>query len=312
VAGKAGWVERYSRRILGESSARQAGGLPPFRPTRIQLLTADGSDERMAMRVLVAGAGGKMGREVVKALRQSADFELVGAVDPGWVGQDAGVLAGTGACGVIVGADLSVELQRTRPERVVDFTSPAVVMKNARTVLAAGIHLVIGTTGLTTAQLEELDQLARDREVGVIHAPNFALGAVLMMRFAREAARFFPGVELIEMHHDQKRDAPSGTALKTAEMVLETWQKNDVRAEFTEEIRLAGARGGDFHGIHIHSVRLPGLVAHQEVLFGDAGQTLSIRHDSFDRASFMPGVLLALRRVGAVRGLVYGLEHLLF
>jgi 4-hydroxy-tetrahydrodipicolinate reductase len=131
-----------------------------------------------------------------------------------------------------------------------------------------------------------------------------------MMRFAREAARFFPGVEIIELHHDQKRDAPSGTAIKTAEMVREVWERPASGVD--EEIKVAGARGGDISGIHVHSVRLPGLVAHQEVLFGGPGQILTIRHDSMHRECFMPGVLLALRKVGDVQGLVYGLEHLLF
>lgn len=251
-----------------------------------------------------------MGQEVVRAVHNATDMQLVAAVDPQFAGQDAGTVAGIGNCGVPIDTDLVHGLQRAKPDRVVDFTMPATVMPNARITLAAGVPLVIGTTGLSEQDLKELDTLAKEHGIGVVHAPNFALGAVLMMRFAREAARFFPSVEIVELHHDQKLDAPSGTALKTAEMIRETWQQLPKTHE--EEIKVPGARGGDFDGVHIHSVRLAGLVAHQEVLFGGPGQTLTIRHDSLHRESFMPGVLLALRKVGEVQGLVYGLEHLLF
>lgn len=266
----------------------------------------------MALRVLVSGAGGKMGREVSKAVHGAKDMELVGAVDPGYVGEDVGTLAGIDGIELSIASDLGQALAALRPEVVVDFTAPRAVMANARVVLGAGTSLVIGTTGLSSDDLLELDERARTRRLGVVHAPNFALGAVLMMRFAREAARFFPGVEIIELHHDQKKDAPSGTAIKTAEMIRETWQGVHNRSVGLSEEIVEGARGGDFHGVHIHSVRLPGLVAHQEVLFGGLGQTLSIRHDSMSRESFMPGVLVAIRRVGSIQGLVYGLEHLLF
>jgi 4-hydroxy-tetrahydrodipicolinate reductase len=264
----------------------------------------------MSIRVMVNGAGGRMGKQVVQAVCQAADMELVAAVDPACAKQDVGIIAGLGELGIIVDADLDQAIKRTQPERVVDFTMPSIVMANARCVLSAGAHMVIGTTGLLEQNLQELDALARKHNVGVVHAPNFALGAVLMMRFAREAARFFPGVEIIELHHDQKRDAPSGTAIKTAEMIREVWQKPEACVD--EELKLAGARGSDFDGVHIHSVRLPGLIAHQEVMFGGPGQTLTIRHDSLDRESFMPGVLLAIRKVADHQGLVYGLEHLLF
>ncbi|MGI6082011.1 MAG: 4-hydroxy-tetrahydrodipicolinate reductase [Limnochordia bacterium] len=266
----------------------------------------------MALRVLVSGAGGKMGREVVKAVHGAPDMELVGAVDPGYEGESVAALAGIEGISLSVHADLGQALATRRPDAVVDFTAPKAVMANARIVLGAGVDLVIGTTGLSSDDLLELDERARSRDLGVVHAPNFALGAVLMMRFAREAARFFQDVEIIELHHDQKKDAPSGTAIKTAEMICEAWQGERGRNAAVSEELVDGARGGDFQGIHIHSVRLPGLVAHQEVLFGGLGQTLSIRHDSMSRESFMPGVLLALSRVGNIRGLVYGLEHLLF
>jgi len=265
----------------------------------------------MTIRVLVSGAGGRMGREVVKAVHSADDMELVGAVDPFFAGQDAGELAGLGRLDIAVAGETESAIQASRPEVVIDFTWAEAVRNNARLVIKAGVHLVIGTTGLNAEFLEELDKLARSAGTGVIHAPNFSIGAVLMMRFAKEAARFYPGVEIIELHHDKKRDAPSGTAIKTAQMIMETWQRKEEK-EVQDEIKLDGARGGDLGGIHIHSVRLPGLVAHQEVLFGRAGELLKIRHDSLDRASFMPGVLLAARRVKEYKGLVYGLEHLLF
>ncbi len=264
----------------------------------------------MGLRVLVSGAGGRMGQHVVRAVAAADDLELVGAVDPAFAGRDAGELAGVAGLRLPVAGDLAKAAASIRPDVVVDFTHPQAVMENARTVVGAGLHMVIGTTGLSEQNLQELHKLALAREVGVMHAPNFAVGAVLMMRFAREAARFFPGVEIIELHHDQKKDAPSGTAVKTAEMIGETWRGNG--HDPTEEIKLAGARGGELGGVRVHSIRLPGLVAHQEVLFGGAGETLTIRHDSLDRVSFMPGVLLAVRKVKEFRGLVYGLEHLLF
>ena len=195
---------------------------------------------------------------------------------------------------------------------MVDFTTPDAVFDNVMTALDLGKRVVFGTTGLDEERLQEIDARARERSLGVVHAPNFAIGAVLMMRFAAEASRFFDQVEIIELHHDQKKDAPSGTAIKTAELIAEARKSRGEVAAVTETEVVAGARGGEVQGVQVHSVRLPGLVAHQEVLLGLPGQTLTIRHDSFDRASFMPGVLLALRKVGEITGLVYGLEHLLF
>jgi len=264
------------------------------------------------MRVVVSGAGGKMGREVVRAIHGAGDMTLVGAVDPACAGADAGELAGLGRLGVPVYASVAEALAETGADRMVDFTTPAAVFQNVMTALDLGKRVVFGTTGLEEAALSAIDRRARERGLGVVHAPNFAIGAVLMMRFAAEAARFFDQVEIIELHHDQKKDAPSGTAIKTAELIAEARGSRRELAAATETEVAPGARGGDVRGVRVHSVRLPGLVAHQEVILGLPGQTLTIRHDSFDRVSFMPGVLLALRRVGEVTGLVYGLEHLLF
>jgi len=267
----------------------------------------------MAIRVIVSGAGGKMGREVVRAVRGAADMELVAAVDPSYAGRDAGELAGLGFTGVPVSGSLAEALARDGAHGacLVDFTAPDAVYANVMQALEAGLRVGFGTTGLSDQELGQIDRAARERGLGVIHAPNFAIGAVLMMRFAAEAARFFDEVEIIELHHDQKKDAPSGTAVKTAEMIREARGRRSRRLDAETEV-LPGARGGELDGVRIHSVRLPGLVAHQEVILGLPGQTLTIRHDSLDRASFMPGVLLAIRKVGEVTGLVYGLERLLF
>jgi len=265
----------------------------------------------MAIRVVVSGAGGKMGREVVRAVLGADDMALVGAVDPSYAGRDAGQLAGLAEIGVAVSSTLAECLNGTPADCVVDFTAPHAVFDNVIQALDAGVRVVFGTTGLGDEQLSAIDRKARERGLGVIHAPNFAIGAVLMMRFAAEAARFFDQVEIIELHHDQKKDAPSGTAIKTAEMIREARGERRGGAPAGVEL-LPGARGGELGGVRIHSVRLPGLVAHQEVILGLAGQTLTIRHDSLDRASFMPGVLLAIRRVSEITGLVYGLERLLF
>ncbi|MBM7868394.1 4-hydroxy-tetrahydrodipicolinate reductase [Heliobacterium gestii] len=263
------------------------------------------------IRVLVSGARGRMGREVVKAVLGDESLALVAAVDHNGMGEDAAVLAGLPACGVLLQGDLTAAIAETRPQVMVDFTNPASVLENVRTALAARVAPVVGTTGLSTKDMEEIADWAAANETGCLIAPNFAIGALLMMRFARDAARFFPNVEIIEYHHDQKLDAPSGTAIKTAELIRE--ERQAIRqGHLQEEEKIAGSRGGDFDGMRIHSVRLPGLVAHQEVIFGALGQTLSIRHDSISRESFMPGVLEAIHRIGACKGLIYGLDKLIF
>lgn len=266
----------------------------------------------MNLKVIVSGAGGKMGKEVLKAVHFAEDMDLVGAVDPAHVGEDIGDLAGIGPIGVTVVSSVEKAIQQAGSAGyIVDFTAPHVVYDNVLTALAGGLKVVFGTTGLTDSQLAHIDEQARQKNLGVIHAPNFSMGAVLMMRFAKEAAQYVKAAEIIELHHDEKKDAPSGTAVKTAEMMREARKEQFSRPADDNLQQLEGARGALVHDIPIHSVRLPGLVAHQEVILGLAGETLRIRHDSMDRASFMPGVLLALRKVDEVEGLLYGLEHLL-
>lgn len=256
------------------------------------------------IRVLVSGAAGRMGREVVRTVLAADDLELVAAVDPSHAGQALG--EGTD---MHISGDLAAAIEETMPQVMVDFTHPSVVAGNIATALGRGVHCVVGTTGIDAESLEALAASAPG-DTCLFVAPNFALGAVLMMRFAAEAAKYLPHVEILELHHDKKADAPSGTALRTASLIAES--RASVPAAPGRETEVAeGARGALVQDVTIHSIRLPGLVAHQEVLFGGQGQTLAIRHDSIDRTSFMPGVLLAVRGVSGRRGLVVGLEQLM-
>ncbi len=263
------------------------------------------------VRVAIAGIAGKMGKETARAVfAEAPDLKLVGAVDPREAGQNLGDLIGVSDCDVQIDDDLTKVLTSTGAEVLVDFTNPQAVLSNARIALQNGVSPVIGTTGLDVVGIDELEKLAAKADRGVLIVPNFALGAVLMMDFARRAARYFKNVEIIELHHDQKIDAPSGTALKTAEMIQQ--ERAPLQQGHAEEYeKLTGARGGDWEGIRIHSVRLPGLVAHQEVIFGSPGQTLTIRHDSLHRQSFMPGVIMAIRHISGLKGVVIGLEKIL-
>jgi 4-hydroxy-tetrahydrodipicolinate reductase len=260
-----------------------------------------------AIRVLVIGAAGRMGREVVKAVASQADMSLVAAVDEVSVGRDAGPLAGVDALGVPVTESLAGAIAQARPEVTVDFSLPAAVMANARTAIAAKIACVIGASGLTNDDMKELSALCEQHQTPAFYTPNFAIGAVLMMRFAAEAARHMDAVEIIELHHAGKLDSPSATAARTARLMAEApdSQVKDPSADH------GPARGTTVEGIPVHSVRLPGLVAHQEVIFGGLGQTLTIRHDSMGRESFMPGVLLAVRKVRGLSGFTVGLENVL-
>ena len=242
------------------------------------------------IRVLVNGAKGRMGQEVVKAVTVASDLELVDQTD--------------------LGDDLIARIKASQAQAVVDFTTAAVAFENTRKILEAGVHPVVGTSGLLAEQVAELQQLAEDKGIGGLIAPNFAIGAVLLMKYAQDAAKYLPDVEVIELHHNRKADAPSGTAVKTAQLIAEARQEIP-KALVQEKELFEGARGSEVHGVRVHSLRLPGLVAHQEVIFGGTGETLTIRHDSIHRESFMPGVCLACRKVIGTQQLFYGLEHLL-
>jgi 4-hydroxy-tetrahydrodipicolinate reductase len=261
------------------------------------------------IRVVVCGALGKMGLETVRAIQNDKDLEMVGMMD---VRGGAGLVAvEKGAAPVMpVYNDLNRLLDTAQPQVMIDFTNPLSVFSNTMTALNQRVSCVVGTTGLSEDQLHQLEKSALQNGVGVAVIPNFAIGAVLMMKMAAEAARYLPDVEIIEMHHDQKLDAPSGTAIKTAEMIAAQSSRLPVSNKLAVE-KISGARGGESHGIKIHSVRLPGFIAHQEVIFGGVGQSLRIRHDSFDRVGFMPGVVMTVKKIVETKGLIYGLENLL-
>jgi 4-hydroxy-tetrahydrodipicolinate reductase len=242
------------------------------------------------MRVAVLGAKGKVGATMVKAVQDAPDLELSAEVD---AGDPLSMLTDTGT------------------EAVIDFTHPDVVMDNLNFAIENGIHSVVGTTGFTEERLTQVHSwLSARPDVAVLIAPNFAIGAVLTMHFAKQAARHFESVEVIELHHPQKADAPSGTAARTAKLIAEARKGLPPNPDATST-GLEGARGADVDGIPVHSIRLSGLIAHQEVLFGTQGETLTIRHDSLDRTSFVPGVLLGVRKVAERPGLTIGIEPLL-
>ncbi len=265
------------------------------------------------IRVIVTGACGRMGREVLRAIWNTDDIELVGAVDPNGNGIDIGTFLDTGKVGILAENNLEDVLLKSSPDLAVDFTGPQTVYKNTISLLNHGVRPVVGTSGMNVEQINNIIKLSEKLQVGGVIAPNFAIGALLMMKFSAEAIKYLPFVEIIELHHDQKVDSPSGTAIKTAEAIVEQLG-NDSHQGLAGEIEtISGARGAKYtDGIRIHSVRLPGLVAHQEVIFGGLGQTLTIRHDSSSRESFMPGVLLGIRKSMHLRKVVYGLDKILF
>ena len=261
------------------------------------------------VKVLVSGAYGRMGQAVVAAVLDDPELELVGAVDLRG-GIDVGDLIGRSMCGITVTENLEDSIDTHQPDVMVDFTRPDVVFENACIALKRKVSPVIGTTGLSDEAKATIKKLSEENNTPAFIAPNFAIGAVLMMLMAKQAAKYLPNVEIIELHHDNKLDAPSGTAVQTAQMIAEVREKIKQGHPDEKEV-LPGSRGADYEGMHIHSVRLPGLVAHQEVIFGGLGQTLTIRHDSQNRESFMPGVLLACKKVRGLKGLTIGLDKLL-
>jgi 4-hydroxy-tetrahydrodipicolinate reductase len=286
-------------------------------------MTSSAPNAAPPIAVVVAGALGRMGAEVVKAVTAAPDCRLAGAIDttPGKEGADVGLELGLGELEVAVTGDFegclcqaSQAVRTAGPGQgavLVDFTHPSVVYEHTRGAIAYGVHPVIGTTGLAPSQLEDLASFAAKAGVGGAVIPNFSVGMVLLQQAAAAAARFYDHAELTELHHNRKADAPSGTCIKTAELMEELGKAfNSPQVE--EQETLAGCRGGlRESGLRLHSLRLPGLVAHQEVMFGAPGETYTLRHDTIDRSAYMPGVLLTLRRVRQLPGLVYGLERLL-
>lgn len=256
------------------------------------------------IKVLVAGFMGSMGQKTVSMVNENDNFELVGAYSPN---VDVAHMQGMGLNdNVKLFGDLK-DIQ-TDADVWIDFTIPAAAFENAKFAIEHGIHPVVGTSGMSDDQVSELQKLAAHKGVGGIIAPNFGLSAVLLMKFAKEAAKYMPDVEIIEMHHADKLDAPSGTALSTAKMIDEV-RGNHPTPKSDET--LSGVRGGDYNGIKIHSVRLPGYIAHEQVLFGGKGEALTIRQDSFDRGSFMNGVEIAVPAAAKATKLIVGLENIL-
>ncbi|MGV3011459.1 4-hydroxy-tetrahydrodipicolinate reductase [Streptococcus thoraltensis] len=255
----------------------------------------------MAIKVIVAGFKGRMGSTAVDMVKSDKELELAALLDP--------FATETTLDGVPVFTDKK-DLVNFSADVWVDFTMPKVAYENTRFALENGFAPVVGTTGFTEEQLAELIAISSEKSLGGLIAPNFAIGAILLMEFAAKASQYFPDLEIIELHHDKKKDAPSGTAVKTAELIAESRQSKLQGAADEEEL-LKGARGAEYDGFRIHSVRLPGLVAHQEVIFGAKGEGLTLRHDSYDRSSFMSGVNLGIKEVVKRNQLVYGLEKLL-
>ncbi len=259
------------------------------------------------IRVVVQGALGKVGREAVNALCREPETEVVGAVELQVTEEHLPLPNGSGA--VPFSSDLDYILTSCQPDVLVDFTIAQAIMPAVRVATKQGVNLVIGTTGLTADELSEIDRLSLAHQVGAVVAPNFALGAVLMIHLAKIAAKYLDYAEIIELHHHQKVDAPSGTALSTAKAMAVARGKPFYHP--SEQGKTSASRGEQVEGVTIHSIRLPGLLAHQEIILGGPGQTLSIRHDTISRECFMPGVIIAVKEVVNRKGLVYGLDTLL-
>ncbi|WP_226579287.1 4-hydroxy-tetrahydrodipicolinate reductase [Halobacillus litoralis] len=263
-----------------------------------------------SIKVIVAGPRGKMGTEALRMIKNQSSLTLAACIDRKNDGMNIIDIDGLPDLDAPIYTDAFTCLNDVEADVLIDLTTPENGYKHTKLALEHGVRPVVGTTGFTAEQLQELTTKAAEKELGAVIAPNFAIGAVLMMQFSKWAAKHFPDVEIIEKHHDQKLDAPSGTALKTAELIKEVRQPHKQGHEEEKET-IQGARGADEDGMRIHSMRLPGLVAHQEVIFGGLGETLTIKHDSIHRESFMSGVKLAAEKVMELDVLVYGLEHLL-
>jgi 4-hydroxy-tetrahydrodipicolinate reductase len=262
------------------------------------------------IKIIIAGPRGRMGREAVALVNSTEQFQLIAVIDNTNDEMKLSDLEGFPPIDIPIYTDLEKCLQNNSVDVLVDLTTPEVGMIHTKTALSYNVRPVVGTTGFSKSDLEELEAICREKQLGCIIAPNFAIGAVLMMKFSQMAAKYFEDIEIIELHHDQKLDAPSGTAVKTAEMISAV-RGVKKQGHPNEKETIAGARGAEYDGMRIHSVRLPGLIAHQQVLLGSDGQTLSIRHDSYNRSSFMSGVKVAVETVMNLNTFVYGLENIL-
>lgn len=257
-------------------------------------------------KVLIAGATGAMGQKAVDLVNSLDGFEITAALAPSLTKEN---MTDFHLAPSVHPYQTLTEIEAGIADIWIDFTLPSAVYQNVKFALEHGMRPIVGTTGLTDDQQEELIALSKEKQLGGLIAPNFGMSAVLLMKFAQEAAKYFPDVEIIEMHHGDKKDAPSGTALSTAKLIDQVRPAHETNPDEVES--LPGARGGDYHGIKVHAVRLPGYIAHEEVLFGGDGEALTIRQDSFDRQSFMNGVRVALEKIDELPALVIGLENIL-
>jgi len=262
-------------------------------------------------KIAMFGISGRMGRAIAAELVKEDDISLVAGFDSYKKGMDAGELLGTGKLGFAI-TDSYEEVKKAGPDVIIDFTEAGIAEKTIQWALENKIDIIVGTTGIDPKKLDEFKIIASGPGGSrLFMIPNFAIGAVLMMKISKMIAGYFDNCEIIEMHHDKKKDAPSGTSLATAAGISENSKFNNSRLKDGETEKVEGSRGGFSGDIHIHSVRLPGLVAHQNVIFGTRGQTLSIRHDSTDRTSFYPGVIMAVRNIEKIEGYAYGLDKLI-
>ncbi len=268
-------------------------------------------EEKSVVRVAVVGAAGRMGTEVLRTVSQAPGIEIVLAVDRERVGENCREFAGGRAPDITVVDKLGAALDGTPADVLIDFSHGSGAAVHAESALKRGVAPVIGATGMKDTDLREISLRCKETGVPGMYVPNFAIGAVLMMKFSEMAAKWMPDVEIIELHHDRKEDAPSGTAMRTAELIQEARQDSPTRKP-RQLLKVDGARGGAYKDVNIHSVRLPGYIAHQEVIFGRLGEILTIRHDSMDRTSFMQGVALAAKEVRNLDGFVVGLDKILF
>ncbi|WP_062356404.1 4-hydroxy-tetrahydrodipicolinate reductase [Bacillus kwashiorkori] len=263
------------------------------------------------IKIVIAGPRGKMGIEAVKMVQNNEQFQLEAVIDRKHNGKTlAEADSRFSHLPIPIFTNPDQCFATVKPDVLIDLTTPSACYQHAISALNYGVRPIIGTTGMSKAQLTAIEELANEKQIGCIIAPNFAIGAILMMKFSQMAAKFFQDIEIIEMHHDQKLDAPSGTAVKTAELIS-TERSLKTQGHPNEHENIPGARGADFEGMKIHSVRLPGLIAHQQVMFGAEGETLTIRHDSYNRNSFMTGVKLAIQAIINLDTYVYGLENIM-
>lgn len=267
-------------------------------------------ESEMAINIILAGPRGRMGSEAVKMVMNEPEFKLVACIDRKHDGALLKEIEGQPDLAVPIYSDIRKCFEEIEADVLIDLTVPETGYLHTKTAIEFNIRPVVGTTGFTEEQIEELKGLSQEKNLGGLIAPNFAIGAVLMMKFSEMAAKYMRDVEIIEKHHDRKLDAPSGTAKKTAEMIQNA-RDSKKQGHPDEEETMKGARGAEFDGMRIHSVRLPGLVAHQEVIFGSGGQTLTIRHDSLDRTSFMDGIRVCVLHVMDERELIYGMENII-